>query len=921
MYLMRIEPRKEKEMKKMKKLWKCLLVADCMAALLVTTPAMTVLANELAIEAGATTVDDNKANEGIYGPESEMKIDDSALKDTGNEVTDTDTDLAVDDLPGDTGDAADAGSIPLPDDSSETEITVGDTELSNPAETGEPAEEEVVGGIVIYFEHVKVGTNVYATMIKPVGFEVYPAQLELTTEGDGTLAHNWKEILSAKIPNDPEWLSYPGVISFNTTDGTLYLPQDSSNLFSGFTSVTSLSFANVNSSKVTNMRSMFSKCESLEEINLSTLNTSRVTDMGGLFSRCYSLTKVNFGSINTSNVTNMSSMFFKCGRLTSLNLSKFNTAKVTDMSNMFYECGVTSLNLGNFNTASVTNMEFMFGRCYDLKSLNISSFNTANVTLMDRMFRDCSKLTTLNLGNFNTSKVTDMSCMFQYCTGLETLNISSFRTPKVTDFSCMFGQCSSLEKLDLKNFSTSAAVTIAGMFDGCAGLKELDISGFDISNISQQSFGNFGLLRNCDALEILQTPKKNTGLNIALPKTMYDPNNNTYSSLPIRTGSLDLRYRPRLDLELNGVSISGISLSYGYTGQPRTPAFSVSCAGSPIESGVDYTYEFKNNINPGTATLTITGIGWYCGTKVKTFEIVDCVSKLVSGKTYQLIPKNNSKTAVCPYSGKMVNNTQVYITDRSESEAMRFVAIQNDDKTWKFINSKCELALAVQQNSTEIGKKVVIYDQTTKKAQNWKLEKKSDNSFAISNAASGLALAMSDPTAVKGTTLSMQKPESSGLQRFYIVETTAVNASYDGLYSIRAFANNTLAVNVSGASVNEGANINVYKYKDKPQQKFTAIYSGGGYYRFVNLNSKMALTATVMPPKALNQYNVIQKPWAGSNLQRWKIQKNSDNTVTLINVNGNRLHLSGNKTADGTNVLSMPASTSKAQKWYLKKIA
>lgn len=369
-------------------------------------------------------------------------------------------------------------------------------------------------------------------------------------------------------------------------------------------------------------------------------------------------------------------------------------------------------------------------------------------------------------------------------------------------------------------------------------------------------------------------------------------------------------------ISIESASVAGVSKSYGYSGKAYTPAVTVTVNGETLEENVDYTVQYDDNIKPGTATVTITGMGDYTGTRIKTFEIVDCASKIVSGKTYQLIPKNNSSTAVCPYSGKMVNNTKVYITDRSASEAMRFKAVQNGDGTWKFINSKCELALAVQQNSSIAGKGLVLYDQTTREAQNWKLSKKYDNSFAIINAVSGHSIAMSDASAVKGTTLSIEETRSDGLQRFYIVETDEVKAEYDGTKSIRASKDKKFAMGVESSSKADGANINLTSYSNTNAKKFRFMYSGGGYYRLVNANSGMCLT--VKGNTKANGANVIQAKWAAESGQRWKISKNADGTVTLTNALGTILHLNGNKTANGTNIAARTPYASKAQCWYLQ---
>ena len=368
--------------------------------------------------------------------------------------------------------------------------------------------------------------------------------------------------------------------------------------------------------------------------------------------------------------------------------------------------------------------------------------------------------------------------------------------------------------------------------------------------------------------------------------------------------------------DISNATISGISLSYGYSGKAYTPAFKVIVDGVTLTEGTDYTYKFTNNKNPGTAKLTVVGKGKYTGTKTRTFDIVDCVSSVVSGKTYLLIPKNNSKTAVCAVGGKMVNNTKVYITDRGNSESQKFKAVKNSDGTWKFINAKCELALAVQQNSSALGAGLVLYDQTTRPAQNWKLSKKADNSFAIINSVTGYSIAMSDKSAVKGTTLSMAETASVGLQRFYIVETSAVSAPFDGTKSIRAAKDKNFAVNIASASKEDGANVSLYTYTNSNARKFKIIYSGGGYYRLVNVNSGLCLT--IKDNSNADGANIIQSKWKGYSSQRWKITKNSDGTVTITNMLGTVLHLLGNRTVNNTNIHARKAASTTAQKWYLQ---
>lgn len=76
----------------------------------------------------------------------------------------------------------------------------------------------------------------------------------------------------------------------------------------------------------------------------------------------------------------------------------------------------------------------------------------------------------------------------------------------------------------------------------------------------------------------------------------------------------------------NAAAITGAAItvdpgSYVYTGAALTPDISVTDGNKTLKKDVDYTVTYSNNINAGTATITVTGIGNYKGTKTATFPI------------------------------------------------------------------------------------------------------------------------------------------------------------------------------------------------------------------------------------------------------------------------------------------------------------
>ena len=61
--------------------------------------------------------------------------------------------------------------------------------------------------------------------------------------------------------------------------------------------------------------------------------------------------------------------------------------------------------------------------------------------------------------------------------------------------------------------------------------------------------------------------------------------------------------------------------SYTYNGKAKKPAVTVKDGTTVLKSGIDYTVDYINNTNAGSAYALITGIGNYSGTLLKSFNI------------------------------------------------------------------------------------------------------------------------------------------------------------------------------------------------------------------------------------------------------------------------------------------------------------
>ena len=179
-------------------------------------------------------------------------------------------------------------------------------------------------------------------------------------------------------------------------DKTVVAPEDSTKLFSGFTSLETLDLTYLDTSKVTNMERMFEGCSNLTSIDLSNFNTSKVINMAGMFNKCSNLKSLDLSNFDTSNVTTMAGMFQLCSSLTELDLSNFDTSKVTDMAYMINSCyKLQTLNMSQANFSKVTSYKYMFW----------STNGTINVIVKDNTAHDFIRAR-LNDNNLTSATVT-----------------------------------------------------------------------------------------------------------------------------------------------------------------------------------------------------------------------------------------------------------------------------------------------------------------------------------------------------------------------------------------------------------------------------------------------------------------------------------------------------------------------------------
>ena len=305
-----------------------------------------------------------------------------------------------------------------------------------------------------------------------------------------------------------------------------------------------------------------------------------------------------------------------------------------------------------------------FGSCYNLKSVTIPS----NVTYIgDCAFWHCG-LTSVTI----PSNVTYIgNSAFTTSSNGEIANITVANGNTVYDSR---NNCNAIIHSGTNELITGCKNTVIpnsvtsigpGAFDNCYNMTSISIpnsvtsigdnafSGCGLTSItmpnSVTSIGNYAFA-GCINLESVTIPNSVTNLgnyafsecsnltsvtvdiNTPLAITSNTFSNRANATLYVPAGSKAAYEAANYwknfkeineigkDMSSSDITINPIS-TVTYNGSAQTPTVTVMDRTTTLVSGTDYTVAYSNNINAGTATVTITGQGNYTGTKSANFTI------------------------------------------------------------------------------------------------------------------------------------------------------------------------------------------------------------------------------------------------------------------------------------------------------------
>ena len=131
--------------------------------------------------------------------------------------------------------------------------------------------------------------------------------------------------------------------------------------------------------------------------------------------------------------------------------------------------------------------------------------------------------------------------------------------------------------------------------------------------------------------------------------------------------------------EIKDATISGIS-NKTYNGSAQTQKITVKANGTTLKEGTDYTVSYSNNVNPGTATVTISGKGNYEGSLQRTFTIKRSGQWIQSGSRWWYRHNDGGYTR----NGWEFINGKWYLFDRA---GWMLTGWQKAGGTWYYLDA------------------------------------------------------------------------------------------------------------------------------------------------------------------------------------------------------------------------------------------
>ena len=404
---------------------------------------------------------------------------------------------------------------------------------------------------------------------------------------DSYVFYGCTSLASVEIPTSVTSIggsAFEGCVSLASVEIPASVTSIGGSAFEGCASLDTLVFADGSSLAQISSRTFFG-CKSLASVEIPAPVTSIYSSA---FKGCVSLTSLGFASGSAIEYIGYTA-FSGCTSLASLLVP----ASITSIDDYAFS-GCTSLvSIGFAGDSALESIGFSaFSGCTSLTSIEFDDGLSA-VSIENYAFKECSSLTSIEIPRVVVSIGREA---FSDCSSLASVSFQDGSRLKSVGPSA-FSNCTALLAIELPESVKSIS---GNVFSGCSALQVvmLDSEELDLEDDCFKGLPSDSAIYVVSRVNYEQLTDNSNFLN---------PNNtNVYLK----------------DGELYALSAANVKVNDAtYSGSELCPEVIVTLEGKRLVEGADYELLWTNNVNAGTAMVTVRGIGKYVGFVSQPFDI------------------------------------------------------------------------------------------------------------------------------------------------------------------------------------------------------------------------------------------------------------------------------------------------------------
>lgn len=297
---------------------------------------------------------------------------------------------------------------------------------------------------------------------------------------------------------------------------------------------------------------------------------------------------------------------------------------------------------------------------------------------------------------------------------------------------------------------------------------------------------------------------------------------------------------------------------------------------------------------------------------------------------YTIASAKNSNFVLDVSGGSVSRGANIQLYSYNDTPAQQFRVSHDAQGYVTFTSVKSGKVLDISSGTVKNSANIQQWDSNGTEAQKW-IVKRTGNAYTIvSGKNTDYVLDLSSGKVNKGQNIQLYADNGTAAQQWYIEpyvskEQKINNIAYqnknvlsDGTYVIRSCKNSDYVLDVSGGSVLNYGNIQLYLANNTPAQAFKVTHDSQGFVTFTNVKSGRVLDVSM--GKARSGQNVWQFGSNNSRAQKWIVQPNgSGYTISSALDPSYVLDLSGGTVRSGGNIQVYDSNNTVAQQWSFDK--